>query len=756
MNIRRVAVLLSLVIAASAGLAQEADLGVQKLGPSTAPANSDVTYTLSVFNAGPDAAADVVLSDPIPAGMSLVSVTQDSGPAFSCDVSIECTIASFPAGASATFTFVFHIDSGTEFLNVATVTSNTTDPNSENDQGVAFTMVATPQADLSIAKSASSPSAGPDTDVTFFITLTNNGPDAAENVLLTDDLPAPLTFVSFTQDSGPAMTCGTSTCTIASFPAFATATFSLTGHVPPGTPGGTEITNVATVTADNDPTGENNGATTTVRVSAADVRVEKTGPPTADAGTTITYQVTVTNDGPDPALNVNVDDPQLCATVNCSIGTLASGASTVLMGDVTIPPSATSWSNTAVVTTDSFDPDLGNNTSTVPTTVTQSADLSVVKTGPATVVASTDLSYSITVTNNGPSDASDVVLTDTLPAGTTFVSSSCGANPCAIGTLAAGASVVVTLVVNVDANATGPLVNEATVTATTPDPSPANNTSTFETAVTPAPADLSIAKTASGESTVGSNATYTIVVTNNGPGAATDVVVTDELPADTTLVSSSAGCSGTTTITCAVGTLAAGASATIEIVVTLPATPQTVSNTATVAASTSDPDAGNNTSTADIVVTLEPSDLSITKTAEFTDSTVGSNATYTIVVTNLGPGEATDIVVTDELPAGTTLVSSSAGCSGTTTITCEVGTLAAGASATIEIVVTLPSTPGTVSNTASVASSSTDPEAGNDAATVAIETHLPLEAIPTLSPIALAFLALTIASVVLVVLRRGA
>ena len=751
MNIRRVVVSLSLVLLASAGFAQEADLGVEKLGPSSAPPNSDVTYTLTVFNGGADAAADVVLSDPIPAGMSLVSTTQDSGPAFSCDTAIDCTIASFPAGASATFTFVFHIDSGTEFLNVATVTSNTFDPNEENDQSVAFTAVAVPQGDLSVTKSGPT-TAPPDADVTFVITLANNGPDAAENVVLTDNLPAPLTFVSLVQDSGPAMSCGTSTCTVASFPAGATATFSLTGHVPPGTPGGTEITNFATVASDNDPTEENNGGTATVVVSAADVRVEKTGPPAAIAGTTITYDVTVTNDGPDVALNVSVDDPQLCAVVNCGIGTMGIGASVVLSGDVTIPPNATSWSNTAVVTTDSFDPNLGNNTSTVPTTITQSADVSVVKTGPATVVAATDLTYTITVTNHGPSDASDVVLTDTLPAGTTFVSSSCGANPCAIGTLPAGAAVVVTLVVSVDANATSPLVNQATVTATTPDPAPANNTSRFETAVTPASADLSVVKTGPATIVASTDLAYSLTVTNNGPSDAAGVVLTDVLPAGTTFVSSSCGANP-----CAIGALASGASVAVTLVVNVDADATgPLVNTATVTAATSDPAPANDTSTFETAVTPAPADLSITKAADFADSTVGSNATYTIVVTNNGPGAAHDVVVTDELPAGTTLVSSSAGCSGTTTVTCAVGTLTAGASATIEIVVTLPSTPGTVTNTASVTSSSTDPAGGNDAASAAIEAHLPTEAIPTLSPIALAFLALTIASVVLVVLRRGA
>lgn len=742
--------MLSLVIAASV-MGQEADLGVQKLGPDQAPPNSDVTYTLTVFNGGPDDAVNVALSDPIPAGMSLVTRTQDSGPAFSCDVAIDCTIASFAAGATATFTFVFHIDSGTEFLNVATVTSETFDPNEENDQSVAFTAVALPQGDLSVTKTAP-PTTPPDADVTFLITLANNGPDAAENVVLTDNLPAPLTFVSFVQDSGPTMSCGVSTCTVASFPAGATATFSLTGHVPPGTPGGTEITNFATVASDNDPTEENNGGTTTVVVSAADVRVEKTGPPAATAGTTITYEVTVTNDGPDVALNVIVDDPQLCAVVNCSIGPLGIGASVVLTGDVTIPPSATSWSNTAVVTTDSFDPDLANNTSTVPTTITQSADIRVMKTGPASVAAATELTYTITVTNDGPSDASDVVLTDTLPAGTTLVSSSCGANPCAIGALASGASVVVTLVVYVDANAAGPLSNEATATATTSDPSPANNTSIFETAVTPASADLSVVKTGPVTIVASTDLAYSLTVTNDGPSDAAGVVLTDILPAGTTFVSSTCGANP-----CAIGALPSGASVVVTLVANVDADATgPLVNTATVTATTSDPSPANDTSTFETAVTPAPADLSITKTADFPESIVGANATYTIVVTNNGPGAADDVVVTDELPAGTTLVSSSAGCSGTTTVTCAVGTLAAGASATIEIVVTLPSTPGTVTNTASVSTSSTDPAGGNDAASTNIEAHLPTEAIPTLSPIALALLALAIASVVLVVLRRGA
>ena len=68
------------------------------------------------------------------------------------------------------------------------------------------------------------------------------------------------------------------------------------------------------------------------------------------------------------------------------------------------------------------DPNLGNNTSTAVTTVTPSADLSVVKTGPATVTAAGSVTYTLAVNNAGPSDAANVSVTDTLPAGVTFVS----------------------------------------------------------------------------------------------------------------------------------------------------------------------------------------------------------------------------------------------------------------------------------------------------------------------------------------------
>lgn len=748
-------VLFALLISASAVFAQEADLAVEKLGPSEAAEDSDVAYTVTVTNAGPGAALSVVLADPVPANMSFVSAMQETGPTFACDATINCTIASLAAGETATFTFTFHLDEPGDFTNTATVSSQTFDPNDENNTSSTSTTTGSTQADLAVSKDATATAAAPDSDVTFVITLTNAGPADAVDVLLTDNLPAPLTFVSFTQTSGPAMSCGTSTCSVASFPAGAAATFELVGHVPAGTPSGTEVTNTATVESANDPAEENNSGTTTVIVATADVRIVKTGPATADAGTTIAYQLTVTNDGPDVALGVLVVDPQVCDSVNCQLGNIAPGASVVIDANVTIPPDATgTWTNTAEVTTGSFDPDTSDNSSTVETAITQSADVSVVKTAPATVEASNNLTYTITVTNDGPSDASNVVLTDTLPAGTTFVSSSCGANPCNLGTLDPDEVVVVTLVVHVTATTTGTISNTAVVSSSTPDPSSGNNTSQFDTDVVPAPADLAIVKTGDAAAIVNSNVTYTIVVTNNGPGPAANVVVTDAVPAGTTLVAS-AGCTGTTTVTCTVGTLAAGDSATIELVLTMPATPQTVTNTAQVETSSNDPVSANDTSSAQTVVALEPVDVTIAKTADREFALIGSNVTYTIVVTNNGPGTALNVEVIDDLPAGTTLVSASAGCTGTTTVTCTVGTMAPDTSATIELVVTMPSTPGPVTNVARVETTSDDVTPANDASTAVVNAQASAPAVPALSPAALAFLAITLATVVLVVLRRA-
>ena len=116
---------------------------------------------------------------------------------------------------------------------------------------------------------------------------------------------------------------------------------------------------------------------------------------------------------------------------------------------------------------------------------------------------------------------------------------------------------------------------------------------------------------------------------------------------------------------------------------------------------------------------LATADLSITKTDVRDPVLVSDFLIYNMTVTNHGPGQATGVVVTDTLPSGVTFVqvtSSQGSCSGTTTVTCNLGNLNSGASAKMTLFVT-PTVTGSLSNTASVSGTKTDPNSANNQAT---------------------------------------
>jgi uncharacterized repeat protein (TIGR01451 family) len=421
-----------------------------------------------------------------------------------------------------------------------------------------------------------------------------------------------------------------------------------------------------------------------------------------------------------------------------ALGTVPAGASITIELEVTVkdagalaPPFAVLSNQADIeiagVTVSTDDPDTpapGDAT----LTLTDAADLSVSCTGaPNPVAAGAQVTYTVTVSNGGLQPAAGVAVTSVLGIGLSFVSSTgCAEDPsgvptCSIGSIAGGASAQFTIVAAVDAAASGDVGIDVSVSSSRFDPYLANNTASATT-TTVSEADLRLSKLdAPDPVTAGTELSYTLEVENLGPSDAPGVVVSDALPAGTTLVSSS-GCTEDPngSPTCSLGTLAAGATAQATLIVAVDssvAAGTVLSNTATVSADSTDPTAANNTATATTGV-LAAADLKVEKADTADPVSPGDSLGYTVTVTNQGPSDAVDVVAVDTLPAGVTLVATS-GCAEDPTgaPTCSLGPLAAGATAIYGIEVTVDAgATGTLSNQVSVSSDTTDPDLGNNVA----------------------------------------
>ncbi|HEY3053185.1 MAG TPA: DUF11 domain-containing protein, partial [Thermoanaerobaculia bacterium] len=729
---------------------------------------------------------------------------------------ITCNSSSLAAGATATFSIVVKVNSSAtgSVVNTASVSTATTDSNAANNSATASAPV-TASADLVVTKTGPA-SVTPGQNATFTVTVTNNGPSDAQTVSLTDPVPANSTFVSESQTGGPAFACttppagatGTIVCNSPSLAAGATATFSIVVKVNNSATG--SVVNTASVsTATTDSNAANNSATASAPITlSADLAVTKTGPASVTAGQNATFTVVVANNGPSDAQTVSLTDavpanstfvsesqtsgpaftcttPPVGATgtVTCNSSSLAAGTTATFSIVVKVNSSATgSVVNTASVSATTSDPNAANNSATASSPNTLSADLAVTKSGPASVTAGQNATFTVVVTNNGPSDAQTVSLTDAVPANTMFVSESQTGGPafacttppvgatgtitCNSPSLAAGTNATFLIVVKVNSSTTGSVVNTASVSTTTSDSNAANNSATASSPNTPS-ADLAVTKSGPASLTAGQNATFTVVVTNNGPSDAQTVSLTDTVPANSTFVSetqnagptfacTTPAAGGTGTVTCTIGTFSAGTSATFTLVVqTANGFGGTLSNTASITSVTADSNVANNNATTSTTVVLPVADLSLSKTASAPNILPNTNVTYTIVVTNGGPETASTVTVTDTLPPTMTFVSATTTqgtCTGTTTVTCSVGSILNGGSVTITITAKAGSTLGSTTNTATVTSLSSDPNPANNSSTASVNI---VQNIPLLSFASLILLGIVLAITGIFVMRSG-
>jgi uncharacterized repeat protein (TIGR01451 family) len=424
-----------------------AALNVSLTGPATAAAGGNLTYTLTVSNAGPSAAQNVSLTDALPSGATLVGQTQTSGPTFTLSAngnSVSGSISSLAAGASAAFAITAEASANVANNTLLTDSATATASNSLS-ASAATAAVAQNQAELTVSVSAPAVVTAGD-QLTYTISVANNGPQDAQNVTLSDLLPSELTLVSQSQTSGPAIVLGGSgnsiSDTIGVLPAGQSASLTLTAQVSATAPSDAPLTNTVSANGTNAP--EASATTTTNVQNQATLTVSLDGPDTVAPGYELTYTLTLSNSGPQDAQNVALADslpagltlvsqtkasgPDFLLstsgnTIDNTIDTLPAGSSatfTITARAGTGLSNNTALTNAATATAMNASAAAAGTTATVQTQANPNLAVSVG--GPATAVAGSQVIYTLTIANNGPDDAEGVTLSDTLPAGLTLVS----------------------------------------------------------------------------------------------------------------------------------------------------------------------------------------------------------------------------------------------------------------------------------------------------------------------------------------------
>ena len=678
-----------------------ADVVVTQTGSMTVSPLTNYTYTVTVSNAGPCTAGGVVVSDTL--APTLTYVSSSAGGSYLAGVVTWPAVASLYSGFTTNFTVTVRAPISGTLTNTAAGTAATLDPNPANNNGsFAAAQVITAVSPLQIANTSKgaavqtlnwSHTVDPGSSRILIVALSIDSTSATVNSATFAGLPT-LTLIGQTNSAQTKVLLYQMLN-----PQVGTYPISINLSSAVGIVGGAAsfngVNQATPIKAFAGKSGTGTNASVTVASALGGVVIDAVAPKSPQFATSA---------GPAQNIEWNLS------------GVNYSGAGGSSYGAATVSPSWTlnstsAWAMAAVAL----------NSATV------LADVTVAASGPASVLATSNVTYTITVTNLGSSTASNVVVSDVLPAGATFVNaSSGGTNNGGVVTWPALVNFVngarTNYTVTITAPANGALTNIVYSTAITADPDPSNNngTGTNNQVVTTITGLADVAATVTGPAAVfaGTNFSYQVSVTNQGPSTASTVLVSNALPAAALFVSASGdGSNNAGVVTWSLSGLAMGAVSNFAVTVTAPAG-GVLTNAVSSTALTSDLNAANNNgsaSNAQVVTTV----IGLADLATLVSGPAavfaGATYSYTVLVTNQGPSAAGNVLASDLLPPGVAFVTASGGGShsGGVVTWPVMASLNNGAATSFTVTVTAPVV-GSLINVVAGTSATSDPDLVNN------------------------------------------
>ena len=642
---------------------ESCDLSIDKsIDVAKANYTDEITWKLVITNNGPDNATGVKVTDVLPKGLVYVKSVLDRG-TYSKGV---INVGRLAVGERLTFKIICKVNKTGTIVNVASVKGNEYDYDMSNNRDDASVYIE-PAADLEVIKVVNVTNPNYHDYVTWTITVRNNGPDIANDVVVSDVLPKSVAWKSDTGKGSYDHVAGK--WTIGQLTSKGSVQLSIVTLV-----NATGITqNNASVKGrefDYDPSNNNDSASIDVP-RTADVSVVKivnnSNPGYRDI---IKWTVIAKNSGPDKATSVVVNDvlPNglVIRNVNASKGAYDNGVwnvcciekGEVQCLEITCMVNRTgNITNIASITAEEVDLDPSNNMDDESIEVPLTVDLEVIKqVSNSSPFFGESITWMISVRNNGPDAATNVALYDLLDEGLIYsnYSSTVGTfdgDKWDIGILNNGQ--VEYLNITCIANKLGEIFNNAFANASEVDRNKSNNNDSEMITVYPL-ADLSVVKIVNN-----SNPNYLdlvkwyIIVSNNGPNSATGVVVRDIMPAGLELVESSEYIGGDGTWN--VGDLGVYDARELNLICRVVST-GVFRNVVVVSGDETDPYPDNNED--DETINVAPaSDLAITKTVSKYYYKVGDAIDYSIKIVNNGPDGARNVKVNELLDSSLALKS---------------------------------------------------------------------------------------------------